>query len=95
MYSLQLIIACLCLSSSSALHASSNISSSTPSNTAAQKMNLSLSLDHYQLADAGNLSAKEDGSMNTEVAISLPKDINRSPYRITLFNPEEGEIVNV
>lgn len=87
MYFLQLITACLCLSLSSALHASSN----TPSNTTAPKMNLSLSWDHYQLADAGALTEKEEGIINSEVAISLPKDINRSPFRITLFNPEEGE----
>lgn len=52
-------------------------------------MNLSLSWDHYQLADAGALTEKEEGTINSEVAISMPKDINRSPYRITLFNPEE------
>jgi hypothetical protein len=56
-----------------------------------QPMDLSIHWDTYQLADAGDMEAMNKGSVDSSVALSFPKDINRSPYRITLFSPEEGE----
>jgi len=56
-----------------------------------QEMDSSISWYSYQLADVGNMAAAEEGMIDTEVSIALPKDINKSPYRITLFSPEEGE----
>lgn len=56
-----------------------------------QKMDLSISWDNYQLADSGQAIDPEPNPIDSEIALAFPKDINRSPYRITLFSPEEGE----
>lgn len=56
-----------------------------------QQLDLSSSWDNYLLADVGNMASMEEGVINDEVSIEFPEDINKSPYRITLFSPEEGE----
>ena len=54
-------------------------------------MDLSIHWDSYQLADAGSVMNSNEGNIDTEIAVNLTKDMNKSPYRITLFSPEEGE----
>lgn len=56
-----------------------------------QPMDLTIHWDNYQLADAGNTMNLNEGNIDTEVAVNLTKNMNKSPYRITLFSPEENE----